>query len=99
MNNEKPRREKNSQFKEQSYWEKRFETEDQYDWLCSYNDVKDYLTRDLKKQDKILILGCGNSKFSADLCDAGFENTTSVDFSSVVINAMREKYSNSMDGM
>ena len=82
----------NSQYREQIYWEKRFQTEDQYEWLCTYNDLQDYIKRDLKEEDKIIILGCGNSTFSSDLCDAGFSNVTSVDFSTAVINAMRKKY-------
>ena len=82
----------NSQYREQTYWEKRFQTEDQYEWLCTYNDLQDYIKRDLKEEDKIIVLGCGNSTFSSDLCDAGFSNVTSVDFSTAVINAMRKKY-------
>ena len=84
--------ENNLQYKDQNYWEIRFKTEEEYEWLCTYNDVEEYIQRDLKKQDNILVLGCGNSTFSADLCSAGFENITSVDFSSVVISAMKKKY-------
>ena len=56
----------NSQYREQTYWEKRFQTEDQYEWLCAYNDLQDYIKRDLKEEDKIIVLGCGNSTFSSE---------------------------------
>ena len=80
--------EHNSRYREKEYWDKRFTNEDKYEWLCSYNDVKDYIVRDISVHDKILVLGCGNSTFSADLHDAGFRNVTSVDFSPNVIDAM-----------
>ena len=39
----------------------------------------------------ILILGCGNADFSAELYDEGYENITNVDISSVVIQQMMDK--------
>lgn len=84
--------ERNSRYREKEYWDKRFIKEDKYEWLCSYNDVKDYIVRDVSADDKILVLGCGNSTFSAELYDAGFQNVTSVDFSPNVIDAMKKKY-------
>jgi hypothetical protein len=41
-----------------------------------------------KEDVAVLVLGCGNSPFSAALYDAGFTNITSIDFSSVVIEKM-----------
>ena len=87
--------EHNSRYREKEYWDKRFTKEDKYEWLCTYNDVKDYIVRDICVHDKILVLGCGNSTFSADLHDAGFHNVTSVDFSPNVIEAMKKKYNDS----
>ena len=34
---------------------------------------------------KILIIGCGNADFSADLYDDGYENIVNVDISDIVI--------------
>ena len=85
----------NMKYKEKKYWESRFQAEEEYEWLCTFNDVKEYINRDIDFEDKILILGCGNSTFSADLCDAGYLHVNSADFSSVVIDAMRKKYSSS----
>ena len=81
-----------TKYREQSYWEKRFQSEDEYEWLCKFEDVKEYIFRDINFTDRILVLGCGNSTFSADLYDAGYSNVTSVDFSQVVIESMRTKY-------
>ena len=85
----------NMKYKEKKYWENRFQAEEEYEWLCTFNDVREYINRDIDFEEKILILGCGNSTFSADLCDAGYQHVNSADFSSVVIDAMRKKYASS----
>jgi SAM-dependent methyltransferase len=41
--------------------------EEEYDWLGKYADVRDLLGSVLKKSDRILLIGCGNSTLSADL--------------------------------
>ena len=43
------------------------------------------------KTDKILNIGCGNSKLSADLSEEGYEDITNIDFSTKVIAIMEEK--------
>ena len=81
----------NSVFKTKGYWESRFAVEDEYEWLASFPAVKENLARLLpepKLDPKILVVGCGNSKFSEQLHDAGWTNITSIDFSAVVIERM-----------
>merc|ERR1712000_299555 len=56
----------------------------------TFDSVKDDVCTHLKKNDRILIVGCGNSTFSADLYDAGYKNITNIDFSDVVIDRMKE---------
>jgi len=79
-------------YKDHTYWDNRFKEEKEYEWLCSFSDIEKYLLRDIKKDNAILILGCGNSNFSAELHDAGFSRITSVDFSHVVIEDMQQKF-------
>lgn len=78
----------NSKFKKQEYWDKRFENEDQYDWLCTFQDLNPYLKPLINFDDDILIVGCGNSSFSSDLYDAGYHNITNIDFSESVVRKM-----------
>jgi len=83
---------KNDQFGKQEYWDGRFEQEEQYDWLLTFDQVASQLLPLLVPYGKtasILMVGCGNSTFSADLYDAGFENITNLDYSGVVISRMR----------
>lgn len=42
----------------------------------------------MQKYFRILHIGCGNSRLSFNLRDAGFENITNVDFSSVIIEKL-----------
>ena len=45
---------------------------DQFDWFKSYNDLAQLLYElVLEKQSRILMLGCGNSKLSEDVCFIG----------------------------
>ena len=85
----------NSDFKLKEYWEKRFESENEYEWLVDFNGIKTYILPLIQsKEARILIIGCGNSNFSADLYDAGYENITNIDFSNICILNMREKNAN-----
>lgn len=82
----------NSVFKLHSYWEDRFTTEEEYDWLVKWNQVSAHMVPYLKKTDKILMVGCGNSTFSADLYDAGYEHIVNIDFSQTVIDKMQQMH-------
>ena len=71
------------------YWDDRYNKAGQgesFDWLESYFTLKEIMEEFLTHKDmKILVLGCGNADFSADLYDDGYKNITNVDISSVVI--------------
>ena len=91
--NESDYGEDNSRYREEGYWDGRFKSEEEYEWLCGYNDVKTYIERDIPSfNSKILVLGCGNSPFSANLFDAGYQDIVSVDFSMEVIEKMKQKH-------
>jgi SAM-dependent methyltransferase len=79
----------NHVFKLQSYWEERFAEEDSYEWLGAWKSVRSVILPHLKPESRILIVGCGNSSFSADIYDEGYVNITNIDFSGVVIEKMK----------
>ena len=83
----------NARFNKVYYWNERFAEEEKYDWLMEYQHLSNELEPLLKKTDKILVVGCGNSTFSRQLFDAGFTNVTNIDYSGVVIDKMRELHS------
>lgn len=80
----------NKQFKSKEYWNERFETEDEYDWLLTFIDIWPHLSPHIPfKESRVLVIGCGNSRFSFDLFDRGFEDITNIDYSERVIEKMR----------
>ena len=46
----------------------------------------------MSKTDKILNIGCGNSKLSEDLSEEGYEDITNIDFSTKVITIIEQTY-------
>jgi hypothetical protein len=80
----------NKEYGKQGYWDDRFSKESNNEWLATDNDIASQLTPFLNPSDKNLVVGCGNSNFSSDLYDARFTNVVNIDFSSVVIENMRE---------
>mmetsp|Transcript_19856 Transcript_19856/g.27935 ORF Transcript_19856/g.27935 Transcript_19856/m.27935 type:complete len:299 (+) Transcript_19856:31-927(+) len=83
----------NKEYGKREYWEERFATETEFEWLVSYSDIAPQITRFLHpKKKKILVVGCGNSSFSADLYDAGYTCITNIDYSRNVIDAMRKRH-------
>lgn len=80
---------KNSDFKEQSYWDERFASEEKFEWLVTFEQVKHHVLPIIPSKDcTILIVGCGNSNFSRDLYNEGYHQITNIDFSPTVIEKM-----------
>ncbi|KAE9370184.1 S-adenosyl-L-methionine-dependent methyltransferase [Stipitochalara longipes BDJ] len=86
------------------YWDERYKAEqkgqaelESYEWFRSFHKLKPFFDKNLPPLPSgsnchILHLGCGNSTLTADLHRLGYTNQTSVDFSQVVIDAMKSKY-------
>ncbi|XP_042285337.1 EEF1A lysine methyltransferase 4 [Thunnus maccoyii] len=83
----------NSRYKDVDYWDERYKTEQCYDWLGSFSRFQHLLEKHIKKEDSILILGCGNSSMSGDMYSAGYCSITNIDYSSVCISAMSARHS------
>jgi hypothetical protein len=90
---------RNSLYSTKEYWDDRFRTEDVRNWLVTYEEVKDQLVPYLSSQSRILMIGCGNSTFSEELYDAGYQFITNLDYSEIVIDVMRSKYGHSRPHM
>lgn len=80
----------NKLYKTKEYWNERFQKEVSYDWLLTYQEIKLSILKYLNPNQRILIIGCGNSNFSSELYDDGFHNIVNIDFSQVVIERMKE---------
>jgi SAM-dependent methyltransferase len=82
----------NSDYSNVDYWNVRFKEEKEYEWLMSYSTLRDLLRPRINFDSRILIVGCGNSPFSAEMYDDGYHNIVNIDFSKVVIDEMRQRH-------
>ena len=83
----------NQNYKDPEYWNTRFKSEDSYEWLVEYKEVKNKLSSILQNESsKILQLGCGNSNFANDLYKDGYTDITNIDISEVCVQKMSTKY-------
>ncbi|KAH3863579.1 EEF1A lysine methyltransferase 4-like isoform X1 [Dreissena polymorpha] len=87
----------NLDYREQSYWDERYTSEDSYDWFSGYTSFKHLLKADIQAHHRILTLGCGNSPMSAEMYRDGFHHIVNTDFSSIVIDKMSKKHSDMIE--
>ena len=93
---------KSHEYSSKSYWEGRYGIfSKRMDWYTNFAQLnKDFNIENLIKKvypsntykKRILEMGCGNSTLSYDLYNKGFKNITAIDFSTNIINKMREYY-------
>lgn len=57
-----------------------------------YSGLKDTVSQYIRKDDKILMAGCGNSRLTEEMFDEGYSTITNIDVSSVVIDQMMSRY-------
>ncbi|KAM4116681.1 hypothetical protein ACJW30_02G068200 [Castanea mollissima] len=77
------------------YWDTRYSNESSsFDWYQKYPSLAPLIHLYIPhRHHPVLVVGCGNSAFSQDMVDDGYEDVVNIDISSVVIDAMRKKYS------
>ena len=76
-----------------SYWDERYTKDPEpFDWYQRYSGIQELLQKYVKKDDAVLMAGCGNSRLSEDMFEDGFANISNVDISRVVIDQMGDKY-------
>jgi ubiquinone/menaquinone biosynthesis C-methylase UbiE len=83
------------EFRTREYWDRFFRerNEEAFEWYGSFEDVRAKIVEEtrLKRGEATLVIGCGNSDFSAQLYDQGFHAIRNLDFSEQVIAEMRAK--------
>ncbi|EEF43166.1 EEF1A lysine methyltransferase 4 isoform X1 [Ricinus communis] len=79
------------------YWDNRYANESgPFDWYQKYSSLAPLINLYIPRHHhpRILVVGCGNSAFSDGMVDDGYDDVVNIDISSVVIEAMNNKYSN-----
>lgn len=82
------------EFRRKEYWDEFFikRKSEAFEWYGKFADFAPFLqSLQLPQESSILVIGCGNSDLSADLYDFGYHNVTSIDFSTLVIEEMKQK--------
>ena len=75
---------KTADYLKKQYWDARFEAEEEYDWFKRFEEFSHLVVPHLGKNDRILILGCGNSSLTFDLYKLGYQQITSIDLSEAI---------------
>lgn len=97
---------KNADYGSKDYWNKRFEEETAYDWLCDYSLFKSFFNELVPEKSarfvlctfhntvecRIVHVGCGTSKLSQQMQADGFTDITNVDYSEALIRRCAEEY-------
>lgn len=75
------------------YWDERYlkQFDKSFDWLEDFYSLQPLLEKYISKQDRILMLGCGNSVLSQEMYDNGYTNIVNIDISGVVIDQMKQR--------
>ncbi|XP_017554627.1 EEF1A lysine methyltransferase 4 [Pygocentrus nattereri] len=83
----------NAKYKDVDYWNKRYETEESFEWFGDFSKFQHLLVQHVGRDENILMLGCGNSALSLDMYQAGYTSIMNVDYSSVCVESMAERHS------
>uniref|UniRef100_A0A669E0W0 eEF1A lysine and N-terminal methyltransferase n=1 Tax=Oreochromis niloticus TaxID=8128 RepID=A0A669E0W0_ORENI len=89
------------EFSSAEYWEKFFKKrgEKAFEWYGDYNKLCGVLHKYIKMQDKVLVVGCGNSELSEQMYDVGYKHLTNIDISETVVNNMNQRNAERRPGL
>jgi len=85
------------EFADKDYWEKFFKIrgDKAFEWYGEYENLCGLIHQYIKPNEKILMVGCGNSKLSESMYDVGkLMNIVNIDLSASVIQQMTLKNKN-----
>lgn len=82
------------EYAQNQFWDDRYkEHKGHFDWYVSWPQLREYLTASeeflLPKNARILMVGCGNSRLSEQMYEAGYENVLSIDISETIVSRMQ----------
>lgn len=82
-----------AQYGSVSYWDSRYEAEDYlFDWYQKWSGIKEIVKKEVKKSDRVLIVGCGRSRLSEEMSKDGYTDILSTDASKTCIAANQKQY-------
>uniref|UniRef100_A0A3Q2NMZ0 eEF1A lysine and N-terminal methyltransferase n=1 Tax=Fundulus heteroclitus TaxID=8078 RepID=A0A3Q2NMZ0_FUNHE len=81
------------EFSSTEYWDRFFKKRGDraFEWYGDYNKLCGVLHKYIKVQEKVLVVGCGNSELSEQLYDVGYRHLTNIDISETVVAHMNQR--------
>ncbi|XP_071096355.1 eEF1A lysine and N-terminal methyltransferase-like [Haliotis cracherodii] len=82
-----------TEFVSEEYWDKFYKKRGAkaFEWYGEYPELCGVLGKYVRPKDKVLMVGCGNSRLSEDMYDVGYTNIVNIDISDTVIRQMTDK--------
>jgi len=83
------------EYSNKDFWDSRFnETSGFFDWYVGWTEMKPIVTNAFPPSttEKLLMVGCGNSKLTEDMHKDGYSYILNIDISQVVLDKMHEQY-------
>ena len=82
------------EYAQANFWDERYaEKGGFFDWYAEYPELKNaFAEYNVSTQDRILMVGCGNSKLSYQMWKAGYQQIVSIDISPSVIEQMKKEF-------
>ncbi|KAG0475936.1 hypothetical protein HPP92_012777 [Vanilla planifolia] len=78
---------------EPSYWDQRYRQDPgPFDWYQKYKTLAPLFDLYISRSHRVLLVGCGNSTLGEGMVSDGYQDVVNIDVSSVVIEAMCQKY-------
>ncbi|XP_025112639.1 methyltransferase-like protein 13 isoform X2 [Pomacea canaliculata] len=82
-----------TEFSSSEYWNSFFRKRGQkaFEWYGEFTELCGIFHKYIKLSDRVLMVGCGNSRLSEEMYDVGYHSIANIDISDIVIKQMREK--------
>lgn len=84
-----------SSYSSTDFWDSRFkDAEGLFDWYATYNELGDFFEEFCPSEatQEVLVVGCGNSAFSGELCQAGYRKIANIDVSAAAVQKMADRF-------
>ncbi|KAJ1087451.1 hypothetical protein NDU88_000622 [Pleurodeles waltl] len=83
----------NALYSSVGFWDGRYRADGPpRDWFGGLSSFGGLLEEQLRREDRLLVLGCGDSSLSYDLFQKGYTSITNIDYSPVCIEAMSRRH-------
>lgn len=87
---------KNQQhYQDSGYWERRFQdTEGVFDWYATWQELG-LVFREFcpaSSEPEVLVVGCGNSALSSEMCKAGYKRIVNIDIAAPAVEKMAQEF-------